>query len=432
MAVPLDLIQSWSGMNGQVRDVQLRIAEGQGTAVAARLEALLKLYPDAYLDPIILNENDVLYGLDDIFSSLYMLGALGLLMSAMILFSTLYVSVIERRREFAVMKTIGCTSEQVAAIVLREVLLLAVLGTSAGIAVGTGLAYGMTDLFMELLDDVEQQGNAVVALSWQAIVFAAAAGLIGSLLAAIIPLYQASRVRVSYALRHSVANVKGSRGYLSAAVGVFLLLCGLWLTSSWRVFPLFAGLLLVFPLLMRGIQVVLLPIIRTLFGFEGIIAATGVTRQLRRMSIASAILCIGLSFLLVMGFLRDSLERSVEQSVRYMVGGDIVLNTTLPLKETDVQVVRAIDGIAGVSTIKETSVIWKGESTARKMSLIGVREQSTDSVPMFTSEMSLEADIIMRLQEPHTIALGHAVYRAWGGQVGDSIILDTSKGKADA
>ncbi|GKU78521.1 FtsX-like permease family protein [Paenibacillus sp. L3-i20] len=426
VAVPLTLLQSWAVMSNDVRDVQLRVEDGQGTIVAAKLEQLLKPYDDVYLDPIMLNDNELLYGLDDIFTGLYMLGALGMLMSAMILFSTLYVSVVERRREFAIMKTIGCTSEQVAAIVLREVLLLAVLGTAAGIAVGVGLAYGLTDLFMKMLDDAEQQ---VVSISWRAVALATAAGLIGSLLAAAIPLYQASKVRVSSGLSHSVVHTRGRRQYVVAAIGTALIGVGLWLTYSWRVFPLFAGLLLVFPMMMRSIQFIVFPMIRKLFGFEGMIASTGVTRQLRRMSIASAILCIGLSFLFVMGFLRDSLERSIEQSARFMVGGDIVLNTTIPLTERDLQKVRETDGINGVSAIRETSAMWRGELAVRKMSLIGVKEQSNESIPMFTSKEQPLKDIIALLQEPSTIALGHAIYLAWGGQVGEHIVLDTSTGR---
>lgn len=429
VAVPLEVLQAWTDMTDYVRDIQLRVADGQGTEVAARLEALLKAYPDTYLDPIILNESDLFYGLDDIYSALYMLGALGLLMSAVILFSTLYVSVVERRREFAVMKTIGCTPLQVASIVLREVLLLAVLGTAAGIALGIGLAYGMTDSFMHMLDDVDQEGQAVIVLSQQAIGLSVAVGLIGSLLAALIPLYNASKISVSYALRHSVTEGAGTRGYAEAAIGAALIMIGLWLSSTWRVLPLFIGLLLVFPVLMRIVQMLLLPIVRLIFGFEGIIASTGVARQLRRMSMASAILCIGLSFLLTVGFLRDSLERSVEQSVRYMVGGDIVLNTTVPLTNEDIRKARAADGIAGVSAIKTTTVVWRGETDARKMSLIGVKEQSSDSIAMFTSEAPSVSDINRLLQEPYTIALGHAVYKAWNGQVGERITLNTPKGK---
>ncbi|WP_419873034.1 FtsX-like permease family protein [Candidatus Pristimantibacillus sp. PTI5] len=427
-AVPLDTLQAWTGRIGLVQDVQIRAADGAGTKAMTELEALLKPYPAVYLDPIMMNENDLLYGLDDIYTGLYLLGGLGLLMGALILFSSLYVSVVERRREFAVMKTIGCTSGQVASIVLREVLLLAVLGTAAGIVLGIGLAYGMNRLFMQLLDDVKLEGQAFSLLSWQAILIASAAGLVGSLLAALVPLYRASKVNVSYVLRQSVEGKPGSHGVGWILIGSVLIGCGFWLSSPWRFLPLLAGLLLLFPYLMRIIQQLLNPFVRFVFGFEGVIASAGISRQFRRMSMVASILCMGLSFLLVMGFLRDALTHSVEQSVRAMTGGDLVVNTAIPITEQDLQEVNASEGVAGASVIKETTAIWRGEGAVRKVNIVGAKEQSDQFIPMFTSEKSSVKDIVEHLKQPHTIALGHTVYKAWGGKVGENITLDTPKG----
>lgn len=434
VAVPLSLLQEWTGSKGQVRDISLTVAEGRSQEAVSELETIIKKHPGVYLDPILMSENDVLFGLNDIYSSLYMMGALGLLMSAAILFSTMYVSVVERRREFAVMKTLGCSAGQIASILLREVLLLALLGTLTGLVLGAALGGAMTYGFMEMMSDIEESVKPGLAISPRAVLFALASGIGCSLLAAAIPLYEASKTSVAYALRHSVKEKSSRLGNLISAVGLALVAVGLVLEGPARVAPLFAGLLLVYPLLMRGLKLVLAPILRLLLGFEGTLAATGVGRQLHRTSLTSGILCISLSFLLMVGFIRSSMEEGVEQTARFMVGGDLIINTSNPISEDDIHKVRETQGVAGIALVKETNVLWNqgsegdGGAGTRKILLSGASRPSGESIPAFISYDETPDVIIDMLEEPGTVALAHAVFEVWGGAIGDSITFRTPTG----
>nr|WP_173275113.1 ABC transporter permease [Paenibacillus sp. NEAU-GSW1] len=428
VAVPLELLQEWSGLNGQVREIQINISDGHRPEATVQLESLLKAYPHTYLDPILMSENDLMYGLDDIYSALYMLSILGLLMSAAILFSSLYVSVSERRREFAVMKTLGCTTGQIAWILLQEIALLAFLGTFAGLVLGIGLSFGMTYGFMEMLNDIQEAARPGMSISWKAILLSIAAGVGCTMLAALIPLIDAVRTSVAFNLRQTVQERDSKFGWIAVAAGVILSAIGLWMSDAQRVLPLFAGILLLFPLIMQGMQFLLSPVLRLFFQFEGTVAATGIRRQLRRTSITAGIVCIGLAFLLAIGSIRIAMEQSVEKSARSMVGGDLIVNTTTPITAEDLRRAREVEGVAGATLNKETSVVWKDEKGSRKLLMSGVQEPSNESIPTFTSKDETIHSIIEKLKEPHTVALGHAVYKGWGKNIGDMITFNTPNG----
>ena len=88
--------------------------------------------------------------LNTFFLALYIAGFLGIALSVFIIFNSLYVSIKERKNEFAVLKTIGYTSGQLQGMVVSEVILLALIGTVAGLIVGYGLALGLKTLIFML------------------------------------------------------------------------------------------------------------------------------------------------------------------------------------------------------------------------------------------------------------------------------------------
>lgn len=60
-------------------------------------------------------------------------------MSGFIVFNMIYTSVMERKKEFAIMKSFGYTQGSVSKLMLIEVLILACIGTAIGVPIGVGL-----------------------------------------------------------------------------------------------------------------------------------------------------------------------------------------------------------------------------------------------------------------------------------------------------
>jgi putative ABC transport system permease protein len=97
---------------------------------------------------------------------------------------TMYTAVLERTREIGILKALGASPGYILGILLREAVLLAVIGTLAGIAMTYGTKWFMDEFASAMLTET-------VVLGWWP--RAAAISLIGAVLGAIYPGLKAAR-----------------------------------------------------------------------------------------------------------------------------------------------------------------------------------------------------------------------------------------------
>lgn len=121
-------------------------------------------------------------------SQAYSATALAALAAVFIIFSTLSMGVSERSREFAMLRAIALTRGQIAAIIATESLLLALIGWGGGLLAGWAIlsiaATSKPDLFVN-----------GAALGWTCVALTGVAVCSGALGAAILPAWQATRIR---------------------------------------------------------------------------------------------------------------------------------------------------------------------------------------------------------------------------------------------
>lgn len=141
------------------------------------------------------------------FSTLFYVGAILALISAIALISnTMTTMVAEQRREIAIMKAIGGRRCQIGFAFLRTVVLLAAVGSVAGVLIGIPfsnyLARFVGNEFLGI-----QPGWGV---SWPVIGISLLVGMLGAVLAALPALVRAARTPVHQALTSSVATPGGT------------------------------------------------------------------------------------------------------------------------------------------------------------------------------------------------------------------------------
>jgi putative ABC transport system permease protein len=141
------------------------------------------------------------------FLSLFSVGALLALVSAVALISnTMTTMVAEQRREIAIMKAIGGRRRQVIRSFLQTILILAALGTTAGVLLGIP--------FVNLLAQFIGRRFLGVSPGWglypPALLISVAIGIAGTLLAATPGLVRAARTTVRAGLASDVAVGGGS------------------------------------------------------------------------------------------------------------------------------------------------------------------------------------------------------------------------------
>ena len=110
------------------------------------------------------------------------------LVGAFIIFNTFSITVAQRLREFAMLRTIGASRRQILGSVLGEAALIAVVATLIGLVLGVGFAWGLNRVF-ELIGF--GLPATAIRMPWQAVVVSFAIGVGVTLLAAAAPALRA-------------------------------------------------------------------------------------------------------------------------------------------------------------------------------------------------------------------------------------------------
>ena len=158
-------------------------------------------------------------------------GLIALFVGAFVIFNTLSITVGQRVREFATLRTIGASRRQVRGSVILEALVIGALASVAGLFLGLGLAKGLSAIFAALGADIPQSG---IVFAPRTIIVSLLAGILITLAASLVPAMRATRVPPIAAVREG-ATLPPSRfsrfaPYLSGltlVAGIALLVYGM-------------------------------------------------------------------------------------------------------------------------------------------------------------------------------------------------------------
>ncbi|CAG7640410.1 FtsX-like permease family protein [Paenibacillus allorhizosphaerae] len=422
VAVPLPVLQDWFDLTGKIETVQLKALPGtDAAAVKQQIDVLAKRYDNIYMQPVIMDFDSQFKDADTFFLALYIAGFLGIALSAFVIFNSLYVSINERKKEFAAMKTIGYTPEQVRAFVLMEVLLLALVGTAVGLLIGYGLA-NLLKMAIFMLFSVHEKGSMVL---WKGIGVSALTGILVPLLASLYPVRQAGRVSVIAVLKEMRAE-KASLSPWRGIMGVVLILSGFFIKHLLLIVPLLIGVALLFPYLLRLFIKILQPGYRLLFGFIGEVAGRNLTRNLSRTSMTSVILCMGIAMILLMSSLNSALIQSYEKAIFATYGGQLDVTFHHAEKE-DLEELRKLAGVADAQTYALQAAIWNLGGEKRKLPVYGVGAEWINRFPLFTASGASQSELVKKLASDEFI-MDKISYEIWGGTIGERLSLETVQG----
>ncbi|MBY0121876.1 FtsX-like permease family protein [Bacillus sp. S/N-304-OC-R1] len=422
VAVPLIYVQEWYDLQGKIDNVQVK-ADNPATIdkVEQGLEQFVKQNEGIYAQPIVIDFESQFKTLDTFFLALYIAGFLGIALSAFIIFNSIYVSIKERKNEFAVLKTIGYTSSQVQNMVLLEVMLLSLIGTGIGLLLGYGLGYGLKSLIFLIYSVYDSETMMIT----KGILLSAIAGLLVPVVSALYPIRQAGKVSVIEVLKENrVSYAKPKKWF--GIIGVILIISGFYIKSLLLVIPLMVGIALIFPYLFKLFDFVLKPIYRYLFGFIGEQASRNLNRNIGRTSMTSVILCLGIAMIVLMSSLNSALLQTYERVIYSSYGGnlDVMFHH---IEKDDLEKLKNTAGVADATTYSLQAIVWSHENKNRKLPVYGVGEEWIDKFPLFTSTNASPGTLMKNLKADEII-LDKIAWGVWGGKIGDTVLLQTLEG----
>ena len=267
-------------------------------------------------------------------------GGIALFVGAFVIFNTLSITVAQRTKELATLRTLGASRRQVLRSVVLEGTVLGIVASAVGLGLGVLLAKGLTTLFRAV--DLEMPQAAMVFQLRTAVV-AMLTGTIVTLVASVWPAVRATRISPISAVREGGMVVKKpSRktlvfGLAVTSLSAFGLVYGLLgedVSSAVRVlgiglgsFGIFIGLAAVAPRLVRPLaHVVGLPAAR-LGGVAGRLAQENAVRNPGRTASTAAALMIGLTLVSFVAVFGKALLTSDENALRKQLGTSHVITS---------------------------------------------------------------------------------------------------------
>ncbi len=362
--------QEMVGQPGRITRIDLILPEGYDTR---QIEALLP--PGAKLTTPNA-ENSAINQMTAAFElNLQALSLLALVVGVFLIYNTVTFSVVQRRPMIGVLRALGATRPQIFLLVLGEAVLLGLVGTVLGLAVGVIFGRASVALVSQTISDLYFTVNVQrVTVQPDTLLKGAFIGLLASIAAAALPSFEATRTPPAGTLRRSDVEQRARRlvpAMTAAAVllnGAGALLLQLptrdLFISFFALFCIVVGGALFTPAALLVLMRLSTPVTDRLFGVIGRMAPRAVVRSLSRTSVAVAALTIAVSVIVGVSVMIGSFRNTVADWLDTTLGADIFVSppqvtAAISTADTDPAIVPlalAVPGVTGAATVRSVSV----------------------------------------------------------------------------
>ena len=356
---------------------------------------------------------------------------IALFVGAFVIANTLTITVAQRTRELATLRTLGANRRQVLGAVLLEALVLGVLASAAGLVAGLALAKGMDALLTASGIELPEAGTVVAA---RTVIVSLLLGTSVTLLASLVPAIRATRVPPILAVREGSAPpsrlaVLAPYAALILTAGAIAAICSALFVSGLAVktvllllaagsIGLFLGIALLSSRLVAPLVAVLGWPATRLAGAIGRLARANAVRNPSRTAATAAALMIGLTLVTFVAVLGRGIQHSTGAAVDRLVQADYVVTATDATSPLPVGVTDAVDdyaGVSGVSVVRQQAAHLQGGA---ELPVSGVDSNFTrlshvdwadGSDRILTGLDRDEAIVAARFAKEHRIAVGDTV-----------------------
>jgi putative ABC transport system permease protein len=296
-------------------------------------------------------------------------GGIALFVGSFVIANTLSITIAQRTRELATLRTLGATRRQVLRSVLLEAFVIGVLASIVGLFVGLGLAKALNSLLNSLGIDLPQ---ASTVFATRTVIVSMLVGIIVTVVAAMRPALRATRVPPIAAVREGAllppsrfARFGTPAAMLTVAVAVALMLVGLFvsgLPTGSRLLAigigaaaLFVGVSMLAPLLVPPLARVLGAPAAAIGGAAGSLARSNAVRDPRRTASTASALMIGLTLVTLVGVLAAGLRARLDDAINQQFIGNYALTATdnfTPIGVASANALKSVPGVEVVSGVR--------------------------------------------------------------------------------
>lgn len=335
------------GLAGSLSRIDLIIPEEESSETVAAIKQSLP--PQLRIEPPSRRNDRVTKMLRAFRVNLFALAAVALLVGLFLVYNTVLISVLRRRRDIGIVKTLGVSNAQIIRAFLAEGALLGLTGSILGVAFGYVLSWSTLDLISRTINSLYVASNpSEVQLTWSAALTAVTIGMLISIAAALQPAAEAAAMRPSHLIRSGLyQRIDRSRTrmltigaavafMLSAAASRVPPIGGIAAGGYAAVLLAVAGFALVSPILLTAGAAAVTPLLARVATVSGRLAARAVPSSLRRTSVATAALAIAIAMMVAIAIMVGSFRETVRIWVAQTVSSDLWVRPARALSNTPV------------------------------------------------------------------------------------------------
>ncbi len=374
--------QSLFGKDGQLD--QIRVAGKEGVSPEALVAAIEKILPEGTQvrtgdQQAVEDASETNEFISFLQKFLLAFAGVALFVGAFVIANSLSITIAQRTREFATLRTLGASRRQVLGSIVIESLVVGIVASVVGIFLGLALATGLFELFDAVGFTLPNSG---LVFYGRTVVVALAVGVLVTLVASLRPALRATRVPPIAAVREGAALPEGRfarfrtpTSLLFTMLGFGLLLWGLFGAEDTTAILLFmlVGALVIF-LGVALLSVRLVPPLTRVLGWPatriggaaGHLARDNARRNPQRTSSTAAALMIGLALVTLVAVLAAGIVQTftgaVEDLWRDADYAITAQNNFSPIPIAAAEAVAGVDGVEFVANVRTGEALVLGKA----------------------------------------------------------------------
>lgn len=317
--------------------------------------------------------------------NLFALAAVALLVGVFLVYNTVLISILRRRRDIGVLRTLGVARGQLLGAFLSEGLIFGLTGSALGLALGVALAraiLGAIGATVNTLYVATAGSPAEVALTPGLALVAASLGTAAALAAALQPAIEAAGTPPLALVRpglHQRIGAPATRRLATAALAAFVLaglaaslppVHGIAAGGYAAVLLVIAGTSLLCPAVLHALARAARPMFKRVFGAAGDLAGASLPSSLRRVAIATAALSTAIGMMVAVAVMVGSFRETVDAWVGQTVKSDLWLRPSKGLSNAQISVfppeisaeLDTIASIAAYDRFRGREIVWRDTS----------------------------------------------------------------------
>jgi putative ABC transport system permease protein len=312
-------------------------------------------------------------------SFLLAFGGIALFVGAFVIANSLSITIAQRTREFATVRTIGASRRQILRAVMVESLVMGLLASVTGLFLGLALARGLFWLFDQVGFTLPNSG---LLLQTRTVIVALLVGVVVTLIASLRPALRATRVPPIAAVREGAALppgrfarwrpvASGALALIGFALIVFALF-GSGLSTTAILVSMGVGALCVFLGVAFFSSQLVVPLAHVLggpaakiAGAPGVLARENSMRNPQRTASTAAALMIGLALVTLVAMLAQSILSSFFDAVDKIWATDYAVtaqNNFSPISKQISAPLRQVPGVTAVVGVRAGEARFLGQN----------------------------------------------------------------------